>query len=82
MKTPCGTPIMKEVIKLNGKGKYFYPIKVYAFQPLKIALERIINRPGIQQDLLRPMKHYENFHDVYEGKLWEETNDCNGEIFF
>lgn len=82
MRQPCGEALMKEVITLNGKGKHFYPHKVYVFQPMKIALERIINRAAIQEDLMRPFEMFENFHDVYEGNLWKEMNDINGDKFF
>jgi len=82
MRASCNTALMKEVVTLNGKGKQFYPYKVYTFQPLKNSLQRLVNRDDILNNLRRPIIPKDNFHDVYEGALWRETLDCDGNHFF
>lgn len=74
---------MKTVYSINGKKTFAYPLKVYTYQKSKVALERLINQPSILENLKRDILVNDNYmHDIYEGALWKEAVDCEGNLYF
>lgn len=72
----CGSPLMKKVHLAGGKIKY-RPLQVYAYQPLKSSLQKLLNRPGYaaKMEHWRDRPACENkLSDIYDGKIWKEFN--------
>ena len=46
----CNTPLFKKIRLFNGRVE-FRPRFVYAYQPLKITLQQLLNRPGFADKL-------------------------------
>ena len=70
MREPCGTALMKEVYSISGKEKHCYPYKVYVYQPLKTAIEILISRDEILQELHRSIISHDDDYFDYDGNLW------------
>ena len=71
---PCGSHLLKKVRLFNGRVEY-RPRYVYAYQPLKVSLQQLLNRPGFadKMELWRSRKSSENqLSDVYDGNIWKE----------
>lgn len=45
-------------------------------------MQRLIDNKEIVENLQRPIKIHENFHDIYEGSLWQKTVSCDGDMYF
>ena len=73
---PCNSPLLKKV-HLSG-GKTVYKSKyIYAYQPLKKSLQRLLMRQGFTEKL----EHWRNREsvpgmmcDVYDGQVWKDFN--------
>lgn len=71
---PCGAHLLKKVHLSNGKVEY-RPRYIYAYQPLKTSLQRLLNRPGFVAKLehWRSRKTSEHqMSDIYDGDVWKE----------
>jgi hypothetical protein len=69
---PCGTLLMRTVIK-HSKPNQFKPFKVYAYQPLELAIKRLLKRRGfldICEHWHQREKSADYLGDVYDGQLW------------
>ena len=70
----CNTPLLKKIHKSNGKIEY-RPQFVYAYQPLKVSLQQLLNRPrfSAKLELWRQRSGNEDkLSDVYDGNIWKE----------
>lgn len=71
---PCNAPLLKKVCLSNGKVEY-RPRYVYAYQPIKTSLQRLLNRPGFatKLELWRSRVTLEDqLSDVYDGDVWKD----------
>ena len=72
----CGSPLLKKIHLAGGRIQY-RPMYVYAYQPLKTSLQRLLNRPGYASKMeeWRNRPTCENqIADIYDGKIWKEFN--------
>lgn len=79
---PCGSPLMKKVLSANGKNSSFYPVKVYCYQRIQTSLQRILGRKDIQSLLKRVIVPQPELFYIYDGDLWSNFKDCNGNRYF
>ena len=71
---PCNASLLKKIHLSNGRIEY-RPRYVYAYQPPKASLQRLLNRPGFADKLewWRNRDTSENqLSDVYDGDIWRE----------
>lgn len=68
----CNSPLFKKVHLSGGKTVY-----IYAYQPLKKSLQRLLMRPGFAEKL----EHWRNreteadlVSDIYDGQVWKDFN--------
>ena len=83
LRKKCGSPLMKKVHLAGGKFEY-RPLHVYAYQPLKTSLQRLLNRPGYaaKMEKWRSRPSCENkLSDVYDGNIWKEFNSAKHDNF-
>ena len=71
---PCNAPLLVKVNKSGGKSVY-KPRYVYAYQPIKQSLQRLLNTPGFAEKL----EHWrarvtvsDTKADVYDGQVWKD----------
>ena len=71
---PCNAPLLFKVNKSGGKSVY-KPRYVYAYQPIKQSLQRLLNTPGFAEKL----EHWrarvtvsDTKADVYNGQVWKD----------
>lgn len=71
---PCNTSLLIKVNLCNGKIDY-RPKYVYAYQPIKHSLQRLLNYPEIAQKF-EQWRNRENvgdsMSDVYDGQVWKD----------
>ena len=84
MREPCGAKLMKELSTADGKKTFLYPFKVYTYQPLKSALQMLIGRQEILENLKRKIDSDTNgySYDIYDGGLWKDAKYKDGSAFF
>lgn len=73
---PCSTPLLTKVHMSGGKVKYV-PRYSYAYQSLKVSLQRLLYRSGFaeQPEHWLNRQYKEGFmSDVYDGKVWKDFN--------
>ena len=71
---PCSTPLLTKVHMSGGKVKYV-PRYTYSYQPIKVSLQRMLDRPGFAEQLeqWRRRQSREGFmSDVYDGQVWKD----------
>ena len=72
----CDTLLMKIIKGRNGTSRPV-PLKVYAYQPLKIAITNLLNKTGVLEKCNFWYKRQEIISDglmgdVYDGAVWKE----------
>lgn len=77
---PCGMVLMKTIRSRTG-NTYIQPCKVYPYQSLKDALQRLI----LKSKFLDNCEHWKTrpvtpgyLYDIYEGKTWQDFQHENG----
>ena len=81
-RTPCGSPLMKTVVSVDGKRNNIYPYKIFCYQSLKTSLQRLLKRKEIRTALGRKIESYEDYYDVYDGEMWKSFKDAHGYPYF
>ena len=71
---PCNAPLLVRVNRSGGKSKY-EPRFLYAYQPIKQSLQRLLKIPGFEEKL----EHWRTresvphvLSDVYDGNVWQD----------
>ena len=83
MRTPCGASLMKVVVSTNGSKQWLYPYKIYAYQSLKVSLQRLLQRQEILSAISKGTSSCEGgYFDIYDGEAWQQLKDSNGEFYF
>ena len=82
---PCDF-ILLNVVKGKNKSESFKPVKVYCYQSLKSAVQRLVSRPGFldQCELWRDRTSHMSddiLGDIYDGNVWKEFMTYNGKPF-
>ena len=77
---PCGAVLMK-TIRSRTDNTYIQPFKVYPYQSLKVALQRLI----LRDKLLDICEHWRTrivppgyLYDIYDGQTWQDFLSDNG----
>ncbi len=81
----CGTPLLKKV-RLQRRGAHkLIPFMVYAYQPLLIAMQNLLSRPGCLCACNLWQKRTANddtsLGDIYNGRIWKEFTGHDGAQF-
>ena len=81
---PCGAFLMKQMRSKNG-SLFLHPKNLYCFKRLTDSLRSLITRPGFIENCeswrnKRPTG--DAMADVFDGKVWKEFLDSDGEKFF
>ena len=80
----CGESLLKEVVLSSGSVK-LYPIKIYPYKSIKESLVNLLERNGILDLCERWRRRFipEGYlGDVYNGRVWKNLKDLQGEPFF
>ena len=66
-------------------NNYFYPKKMYCYKKITESLQDLIKRPNFQSDCElwrnRSNLNTDILGDVYEGRIWKELQNVDGEPF-
>ena len=82
-RTPCGEPLLKEVVLKNGK-KRLYPLKVYCYNSIIENLKKLVTRPGfiINCESWRSRNVPHGFlADIFDGQVWKDYMYIQGGPF-
>ena len=77
----CGHFLLKEITLPCGKKK-LVPWYTYCYKSLKESLQECVYRPEFERkcELWRNRSNVNDcFSDIYDGKIWKEMCDINGE---
>lgn len=81
MRQSCGSLLLKTVEISSGK-KLFYPFKTYCYMGLKDSIQALINRPNFLNNCEKwRQRRSEGLRDVYDGQIWKEFMEYNGDPF-
>lgn len=77
---PCDTALFK-----RSTGNRFIPKKIFVYRSIKDTIGLFLSRPGF----IESIDHWKNrivngngvLYDVYDGAMWRELKDSNGETF-
>lgn len=80
----CSVPLLKTVELATGK-KILYPIKVYCYQSVKASLQNLLLQPNFYEcceQWRSPSNRIPGvLNDIYDGSLWSDFMQYNGEEF-
>ena len=70
-------------VELTNKRKTLYPFKVYCYNSLITTLKEFLLKPEFFNEckVWKTLHNSEMLSDVYDGKLWKEFENVNGEPF-
>ena len=79
---PCGATLLQKV--RSGLEYKLKPCKVYCYNSLKIAVERLLTRPGFLEKCEQwrnRSKLQDTLTDIYDGKVWNDFQVADGNNF-
>ena len=80
---PCGHTLLKQIV--TKQGKKYYPHKLYCYRSVITSLKEILSRKDYLDkcELWRGRKIPDGLMgDIYDGRVWNEFCDVNGQNFF
>lgn len=81
---PCNELLMKKVLSVQNKKTYLYPKNVYAYFPLKYALQMLLKRKDLLEVLLEKPKQSNSdlMLDVHDGNVWKSFKYTDNTFYF
>ena len=78
----CGALLLKTVEMSSGK-KFFYPFMTYCYMGLEVSFQGLLNQPTFFSSCDKWKQRVEDgvMRDVYDGRVWKEFVNYNGEPF-
>ena len=83
MRTSCQQPLLKTV-NIAGGSQLFYPFLIYCYLGVDQMLQHFLNQSGFLPNCEKwrsVVRHDEYYHDVYDGKMWNDFQVVNGVKF-
>ena len=80
----CATFLMKNMRSKNG-SLFLHPKNLYCFKKLSDSLRSLLTRPGFLENCESWRKRKptaDSMADVFDGKVWKEFLDSDGNAFF
>ena len=80
----CGAFLIKNMRSKNG-SLFFHPKNLYCFKKLSDSLRSLLTRPGFLETCESWRKRKptaDSMADVFDGKVWKEFLDSDGNAFF
>lgn len=81
----CSSVLLQRVKLPSTNKTIFYPLKVYCYIPLFNYMQSLLNRPGFEKLCdhwkIAYGKNGQFYRDVYDGKIWQDFQSCNGKSF-
>lgn len=80
----CGTLLMKQMRSKSGSF-FLHPKRLYCFRKLTDSLKALLSKPGVLEscESWRNRKQVNGaMGDSFDGKIWNEFKDANGDAFF
>ena len=79
----CSAVLLKQVETHSGR-KLLYPFKTYCYQPLKMTLQKLLNRPDFNSSCEKwrgRVVDGDVLASVYDGQIWQDFQEYEGEPF-